>query len=174
MKRLVTVSLVVLAAVSLTGCISRRPDVTVVVEPSKLDDLNSRYVSAPGSEFSVRLPTDLTVMKDVDEGGAQLYSVIRIGGDNRAKFMFVESTTNSVDVAIGLLDSVEGVTIVSREQVIKAGYEATKAVAHLSARPKEEVPYYFLRANDRTYVFSLPQGAYWQYFEAVVNSFQRN
>lgn len=165
----------------LSGCISRRSDINLTVTPETpgvaqqtLDDGNSRYVSEPSADFSLRLPNDMALTKDLDEGGAKLFSVISTEGDERVKYLFIESTINSTAVAADLLASVDGVTLLRREPVTRGGYSGIKATARLDARPNEDVPYYFLSAGGKTYIFSLPAGQPWQYLEAVVDSFKLN
>ena len=67
-------------ALVLSGCISRRSDINLTVTPETpgvaqqtLDDGNSRYVSEPSADFSLRLPNDMALTKDLDEGGAKLF-----------------------------------------------------------------------------------------------------
>lgn len=166
---------------TLTGCIARRSDINLkvdssgtTVEAKSLDDANSRYTSEPSAEFSLRLPNGLALNKEYEEGGARLYGVLPMEGNKLLKYMFVESTPNSTAVSADLLAGVEGVTILRRESITRAGYSGIKVTAALKQRPGEEVPYYFLSANGRTYVFTLPSGQPWEYFEAVIDSFRLN
>lgn len=176
------ITIVLFVAVTLTGCISRRSDINIDVKPSdstgqvaqkSLDESNSRYVTEPTADFSLRLPDGLTLTKDLDEGDAKLFSVINIEGNEQVKYLFIESTANSVAVAADLLATVDGVTVLRREPVTRGGYSGTKVTALLESR-NEEVPYYFLSAGGRTYIFSLPSGQPWEYHEAVVDSFKLN
>ena len=166
---------------ALTGCIARRADINLTVksddqkaQTATLDDSNSRYVSEPSAEFSLRLPNELTMTKDFEESGARLYGILPIEGNKQLRYMFTESTANSTAVAADLLAGVDGVTILRRESITKAGYQGIKVTAALKQRPGDEVPYYFLSAAGRTYVFTLPSGQPWEYFEAVIDSFKLN
>ena len=172
MKHL-SIAVALIALLVLPGCISRRDSGTPQTPPvaEVLDETNSHVVTDTQNKFSVRLPKDLTLITDVSESGARLLSVIKEGGDIQAKFMFIEETGNSTTAAADLLSSVDGVTVVRRDSITRNGFDGVKVTAVLKSTPGRQVPYYFLSAGGKTYVFSLPAGQPWQHFEAVIDSF---
>lgn len=163
-----------LAVLVLPGCISRRSDQKTNTEPvaEVLDDSNSKVVTDSKNIFSLRLPNGLTLYPDLEESGARLISVVKEGDRTDAKFMFIEETGNSTTAAADLLSTVDGVSVVRRDTITRNGFEGVKVTAVLTNAPGRQVPYYFLAAGGKTYVFSLPAGVPWTHFEAIIDSFK--
>ncbi len=171
MKQISAIFLLV-AVLVFPGCISRRdaldtkPSTDVVME-----DTNSHIVKDDREVFSVRLPQALRLTTDLSEKDARLVSVVKEGSSTELKFMFIEETANSISAAADLFANVEGVSVVRRDSITRNGFEGVKVTAVLKNSPGRQVPYYFLSAGGKTYVFSLPAGQPWPYFEAVIDSF---
>lgn len=171
MKRIVAILFVAACVMPLTGCISRRSDGGIGPYAAALTEENSREVTDDRGVFAIDLPNEYEMAIEMEDSGARLFTVNKKETDPPEKVMYLEESPAAIEQALSMFENEETVTVTGNEDVAINGYTGKKISVNLSYA-SEPLYYYFIRAENKTYVFSQSGGAEWEYFEPVVRSFR--
>lgn len=163
-------ALILIPSLLLTGCISKRPQ--AIDEGDQVVDIGDTLETTdPNNRFTLSLPAGyvLVLAQEDKDAGAALYGIAPVGQSQAD--MYLEDSPGTVESAIGLLVNVDQVTEQSREELTINGFSGTKLNVILASDPKSIIPYYFLSAGGRAYVFSLPNGKAFKYYKSIIDSF---
>jgi len=162
-------ALLLIPALLLTGCISKRP-LAIEEGDKEFSAENSQVVTDPNNRFSITVPSGfvLAVAEADESAGAVLYGIAK-AGDPSAD-MYIEENGGTVDGTVSMFVNLEQVSEQSREDVVINGFEGKKVNVILPFDEQVIVPYYFIRAGSKTYVFSLNSGQPFEYFNSVLES----
>lgn len=171
MNRTVLFSLLIAGGIliSLPGCISKKINV-VPQEVVTLTEENSRTVTDDKNSFEVRLPNDFELAVELEDAGARFLRIAEKDSDPPETKMYIEVSPGTIEATSSMLTAEESVTFQSEEDIAINGMLGKKMTVTLS-HANGLVPFYFLRAEGKTYVFSLAGGETWEYFEPIINSF---
>jgi len=161
---------IALLLVVLPGCISRQvasdEESTVALTES-----NSRQVSDEKNVFSLNIPNDYEILVELEDAGARLLKITKKDTDPPEVKMYIEESPTTVEKAIEMLIQTDAMTIVSSNDFEVNGFPVKILNVNLVYAEGEVIPFYFLRASEKTYIFSLAMGQTWQFARPIVESF---
>lgn len=167
MSKFITITLA--STLFLTGCISTRSTIN-----DGLDVLEGEHstITDPAERFSIELPTgfELIVVQDENDAtGARLLAITPEGGSAEDAVVVLEENIVQTEEVISELLSVDAITQRSRETFDANGVQADVLKARLTSTGKN-TEYIFIRPGNRTYIFSLPGGESWGYYQSVAKT----
>lgn len=167
MKKIILLTAVI--SLVLTGCISSRSSLNDGLDISSVQ--NQRVEEQKGS-FSLLLPEGFEIaLIDENSAGGRLSGVKETDKTTEESVLLIEETDIAIDEIIAELLATGSVKEKSRETIRIDGSEAL----HLSAiftQSGKSTDYFFIRPQNRTYIFSLPAETTWGYYESVVKTFE--